>query len=244
MANFPKKTLAIFSLTCCEGCQFELLSFYDHFEKLLKFYDIKNFRLGQEINVGGPYDVVLIEGNPDSEIQEDLLRKVRKESKTLIAIGSCAHLGGIQSERDRLPEKILGKKQRKTYTVDDIVKVDYVVPGCPVSHNELIKCLLEIYWDNKFVLPDYAVCFECRQNENKCLIKNGKPCLGPITTGGCNSICINGGEACLGCRGPLEQANFEKMRQVLTPLLDKAEIENWLTLYGDYEKQHKKEQRK
>jgi len=237
MSTFPKKTLAIFSLTCCEGCQFELLSFYDHFNELLKFYDIRNFRLGQGENLPGPFDVALIEGSPDSGKQIDFLKEVRKKTKVLIAIGSCAHLGGIQSERNRLPKKLINKDH--VLSVPEVVKTDYILPGCPISHTELYRCLMDIYWNKIFTLPDLGVCFECRQNENKCLIKNDKPCLGPISRAGCNSVCINAGEACFGCRGPIEQANFPKMKEILGTMMDEEEIENWLTIYGDYEKEHK-----
>jgi coenzyme F420-reducing hydrogenase gamma subunit len=237
MSNFSKKTLSIFSLTCCEGCQFELLSFYDHFKQLLKFYDIKNFRLGQSENLPGPFDVALIEGSPDSEKQIKILRQIRKQAKTIIAIGACAHMGGIQSERNRLPRNIIAKDHIKS--VSNIIKIDYTLPGCPVSHTEMVNCLIDVYWDKVFTLPDYGVCFECRQNSNKCLLKNDKPCLGPITRGGCNSICINAGEGCLGCRGPLDQANIDKMRNILEPMLENEEIENWLTIYGNLELNHK-----
>lgn len=233
-----KKSLAIFSLTCCEGCQFELLSFYDHFKQLLKFYDIKNFRLGQEQNLPGPFDVALIEGSPDSEKQVEFVKQIRKHTKTIIAIGSCAHLGGIQSQRNRLPHNLIAKHPVKS--LPEVIKTDFIVPGCPVSHTELFKCLLDIYWDKTFVLPDLAVCFECRQRGIPCLIKHGKPCLGPVTRMGCNSVCPNAGEACFGCRGPIEQANFPRLKEILGTMLEEEEIKNWLTIYGDYEKEHKK----
>jgi len=233
-----KKSLAIFSLTCCEGCQFELLSFYDHFNLLLNFYDVRNFRLGQEENLPGPFDVALIEGSPDSEKQIKFLRQIRKHTKTIIAIGSCAHMGGIQSERNNLPHNLISKDDVKS--VPEVIKADFIIPGCPVSHTELIKCLTDVYFDKTFILPDLGVCFECRQNGNKCLIKNDKPCLGPITRAGCDSICINNGEACLGCRGPIDQANFKKMREVLGTMMEEDEIENWLTIYGNLEKEYKK----
>ena len=238
MNKFPKKSLAIFSLTSCEGCQFELLSFYEHFVKLLNFYDIKNFRLGQEENLPGSFDVAIIEGNPDSEKQVKFLKDVRKNAKAIVAIGACAHMGGIQSERNRLPKNIIRKTS--TISVSDVIKTDYIVPGCPVSHTELLNCLLDAYWEKKFVLPDLAVCFECRQNENRCLLKHGKPCLGPVTRAGCDSVCVNNNEACLGCRGPIEQANFTKLRRIFGTMMEKEEIDNLLTIYGDYELEHKK----
>jgi len=234
-----RKTLAIFSLTSCEGCQLELLSFYDHFNQLLNFFDIKNFRLGQEDKFPGPFDIALVEGSPESEKEFELLKKIRKESKVVIAMGACAHMGGIQSERNRMPHKMFYKRN-SVKSVPAVIKTDYIVPGCPVSHSELIKCLMDAYWGKKFVLIDVSVCSECRLNGNKCLIKNDKPCLGPITRAGCNSICINKGEACLGCRGPVDQANFKKIRQILGTMLEEQEIENWLTIYGDYEAELRK----
>jgi len=232
--NLEKKTLAIFSLTCCEGCQFEILKDFEDFSKLQNLFEVNNFRLGQEDNFEGPFDVALIEGTPESEREIKHLKNIRKQSKILVAIGSCAHLGGIQSERNYMPKKVLGKDHVKT--VLDVVRVDYIVPGCPISHQEIFKCLTNLYWDKKFSLPDVAVCFECRFNENECLIKQGKPCLGPVTRAGCNSICVNGGEMCLGCRGKVDQANFHKLREILGTMISDKEIDSLLKIYGNIEK--------
>lgn len=237
MTNFPKKSLGVFSLTCCEGCQFALLKNFDDFEKLTKFYDIKSFRLGQEKNDECFFDVSLVEGTPESNDELAHLKNIRRISKTVIAIGSCAHLGGIQSERNRLPHKYIGKEKVKR--LSDVIKVDLTVPGCPISNQEIVPALLDIYWGKKFRPKDYGVCFECRKNENECLLKNGKPCLGPVTRGGCNSICVNGGESCFGCRGALDQANFDKIKEILNPMIGEEEMNNLLTIYGDIEEELK-----
>jgi coenzyme F420-reducing hydrogenase gamma subunit len=235
-----KKTLAIFSMTCCEGCEFEMLNHYEEFAKLLPYYDIKNFRLGQEDNVPGPFDVSIIEGCPDGDRQRRFVRKIRGESGIVIGLGACAHLGGFQSQRNKIPQKLIHGEPIKT--LRDVIKVDYIVPGCPSIHDELYKCLLDIYWGKTFTLPDQAVCFECRQNGNECHLKNGRPCLGPVTRGGCNSVCINNGEVCLGCRGATPRANFAKIKEILGGIISEEEVENMLTFYGDYELENKKEQ--
>jgi len=226
-----KKTLAVFSLTSCEGCQFEMLNHYQEFNQILQFFDLKNFRLGQEDNFEGPFDVAIIEGSPDGDRQIKLLRNIRKHSKIIIVLGACAHLGGIQSERNSQPKKLINKA--KTQTVLDIIKVNYIIPGCPIRHDELFKCLMDIYWGKQFILPDLAICFECRQNNNQCLIKEGKPCLGPITRMGCDSVCVNNGEACLGCRGAKPEPNVDKLKKVLAPLISEKEIESMMTIYGE-----------
>lgn len=240
MKTSNKKTLSIFSFTSCEGCQFELLGHYDLFSKLLNFYEIESFRLGQENkDEENNIDVSIIEGSPEGEEQIKHLKQIRRNSKIVIAIGSCAHLGGIQSQRNRLPQKLINRKD--VISVSDVIKPDYIVPGCPIKQKELVDCLIDVYYERKFLLPDLAVCSECKLNGNDCLIKNGEPCLGPITRAGCNSICTNNNEACLGCRGPIEQANFVKIKEVLNPLLNEEEIENWLTIYGDIQKEFKRE---
>ena len=60
-----------------------------------------------------------------------------------------------------------------------------------------------------------------------------KFCLGPITRGGCNSICINNGEACLGCRGLKPDANIKKMSEILKPILSEPEIEKTMSIFGN-----------
>lgn len=233
-----KKNLGIFSLTCCEGCEFELLKDYANFANLLNFYEIKNFRMGQEINLPGPFDIAVVEGTPESIREYKLLHEIRRESKILVALGACAHMGGIQSQRNHLPKKLIDREPVKA--LSEVVKVDYIIPGCPCSNTEAIQVLLDLYWDKIIRLPEYAVCVECRENENPCHIKEGRPCLGPITRAGCDAICVNAGEACLGCRGPIAQANLYKIKEVLGNLIEKEELDNWLTMFGDYQKIHQK----
>ncbi|MEI7791940.1 MAG: hypothetical protein WCI57_00410 [Candidatus Berkelbacteria bacterium] len=229
-----KKSLAVFSLTSCEGCQFEMLNSYKGFNQLLEFYDLQNFRLGQEINLPGKFDVSIVEGCPDGAKQIKLLKNIRANSKIIVAIGACAHLGGIQSERNQIKKVLIDKENIKP--VPDVIKVDYIVPGCPINHRELYKCLMDVYWGKIFTLPDLAVCFECRQNQNECILREGKPCLGPITRMGCNSVCRNGGEACLGCRGTIPVPNILKMKETLAGIVSEKETKNLLTIYGNLEK--------
>ena len=48
--------------------------------------------------------------------------------------------------------------------------------------------------------------------ENNCLlIERGLPCCGPITAAGCNARCPDLRVACVGCRGPVADANAESL---------------------------------
>lgn len=220
-----KKSLAFFTFNCCGGCQKTLTDDFEYMEKIQKYYDISN-------NTAGVIDIAIIEGSIDTDEQKKNLRKIRKNSKMIIIIGACAHLGGVQSQRNNLSSKLIHAPLIRKIT--DIIKVDYIIPGCPISKDELTHCLLDIYWNKSFSLPDLAVCFECHQNGNDCLVKNNKPCLGPITRMGCNSACINAGEICLGCRGQIPaEANNEKLKEILHPMIGEEKTNKTLSFYED-----------
>ncbi len=232
-----RKALTFYSLVCCNGCKQEALNHFDDFQKILNFYEVTEFN-SEDGEMIKPSEVAIIEGNPGDKDQENLLRRIRKHSKIVIAIGACANTGGFQSIRNNLPKKLINHEPVKI--IGDVIKVDYQIPGCPINFHELYSCLIDIYWGKTFVLPQLPVCFECRKNENECLIKNKKACLGPITRAGCNSVCINSGGSCLGCRGTITQPNIPKIREILEPMIGQEQLEKILIIYGDNGKQNLK----
>jgi len=60
---------------------------------------------------------------------------------------------------------------------------------------------------------------------------NKKPCLGPITQGGCQAICVSGGSACYGCFGLREETEIENLLKVLNKITDKKEINRYFTMF-------------
>jgi len=118
-------------------------------------------------------------------------------------------------------------------SLDQVIDVDYFVPGCPPTQ-ETITALLgaligHVY--NGDALPpkgayigvtDKTLCDECsRKKENRritkilephevdvdpdlCLMDQGILCLGPATVGGCGAKCTRVGQPCRGCYGPTE----------------------------------------
>ncbi|MGC8948487.1 MAG: oxidoreductase [Thermoprotei archaeon] len=114
--------------------------------------------------------------------------------------------------------------------LDEVIDVDYYIPGCPPTPNVTWKALETLLSGN---LPpkgsvlganDRSLCDECPLNKtkpenvlikefrrvvnfnpepNKCLLAQGLPCLGPVTRGGCGALCIKANMPCTGCFGPL-----------------------------------------
>jgi len=73
----------------------------------------------------------------------------------------------------------------------------------------LVKCLLT---GKKFEQCHNPVCVECKLAENICAFERGEFCLGPITRGGCNAVCVTAGRKCWGCRGPVDEPNVNSQK--------------------------------
>ena len=116
-------------------------------------------------------------------------------------------------------------------TLDQVIDVDYFVPGCPPlqeSISYLLKAVADFAYNGVPLPPkgteigitSKTLCEECpRKKENLriehiyepheidvkpdvCLMDQGILCLGPATVGGCGARCTKVGQPCRGCYGP------------------------------------------
>jgi F420-non-reducing hydrogenase small subunit len=113
-------------------------------------------------------------------------------------------------------------------SLDQIVEVDYFLPGCPPTPKLTKQALTTLLSGNlppkgTVLAPDVALCEECARKSskptdlhfsrfnrphetmidaNKCLLAQGILCMGPATRGGCEALCVQGNMPCTGCFGP------------------------------------------
>jgi len=236
----PKPKVAIFEFTDCEGCEVELVSLKEKLLVLEKRINIINWRLGQDNNKPGPYDVCIIEGTPITQHEIDTLKKLRKQSGVLIALGACACLGGIpgildKKQRAKWYKKIYGAKYKPrgidALPLSTYVKIDFLIHGCPINGNELVRILEDLLAGKTPKYRGYSVCFECKQAGNECRLLNKKPCLGPITQGGCEAICVSSGSPCYGCFGNREAAEVKNLLKILNKITDQKEIDRYFSMF-------------
>ncbi len=120
-------------------------------------------------------------------------------------------------------------------TLNDIVDVDYFMPGCPPPVDRINEFLdaVESYVKEGTPLPpkgtviasEKTLCDECpRTREYReiekiflpheveeidpdlCFLDQGIICMGPATRAGCGAKCINVNQPCRGCFGPTKAA--------------------------------------
>jgi len=195
-------------------------------------------------------DIVLFNGAIRTGENREMAELIRAKTKLLVAYGSCAHTGGViglanLSSRDEIFETVFGDRKNWPRTeseeggyrlrlpaflehltpLSDVVKVDYVVPGCPPPRemvSRLFTALLsgELPEPGSVFASEKNLCDECpreREHErisrilrpheaepdpDRCLLDQGFLCMGPATRGGCGAVCPNANMPCTGCAGP------------------------------------------
>lgn len=250
MATKPK--IAFFDFTSCEGCQLTVVDLLQTHLGLLDLVEIVQFREAMSER-GENYQIAFIEGSCSRKSDEARLQIIREQAAVVVALGACAHLGGINALKNYWPVEhvqayVYGNNGRDAYEsyparpISAVIKVDAVIPGCPIDRFEFLRIVQLLLQGRRPRLPDYPLCVECKFKENACLNKLGISCLGPITRAGCNAICPTYNDGCEGCRGWATEANFAYMREVLRGHgLSDADIDVRLTMFNHYQFQHMSE---
>jgi coenzyme F420-reducing hydrogenase gamma subunit len=216
-----KPQVAFFDLTGCNGCLLSVLFNEDEILQVASQIDIKTFRFITDVK-NQEYDIAFVEGLVATNKDLEVLEEIRKKAKVLIALGACACTGCIPATRNftdperyvpALYEKIKELGELQPLPIDNYVKVDYYVPGCPPSGKQLMTFIKDLLLSKVPYEYDRPVCFECKLAENRCLLKDGKMCLGTITKGGCDAVCTSSKYECWGCRGPTTDANIDLLRK-------------------------------
>lgn len=220
-----KPRIAIYKFTSCAGCQLEILNMEDSLLEVLGLVDLTYFPMASRSYGKGPFDIGLVEGAITTTEEIEAIQEVRKEVKTLVALGTCACYGGIPTIKNfKNQREVTGMVYQnpsvihstKAYGIDEYVEVDAYLKGCPISKDELLEFLKSALLDIKPNLRPHSVCVECRLNENPCLFTTqGKVCLGPVTSAGCSALCPTLNRPCEGCRGPANDPNGASLARTM-----------------------------
>jgi F420-non-reducing hydrogenase small subunit len=144
-----------------------------------------------------------------------------------------ANGGTVPLERTAVPEGELPLPafHDTVRTLDQVVDVDFYVPGCPPTPKVIANALQallrgELPPKGAVLAGSRALCYECPLSGTKpekpvladvkrvwevvpdpdtCLLAQGILCLGPVTRGGCEALCIGANMPCTGCFGPLDR---------------------------------------
>lgn len=222
--------------TSCCGCQLTLLNCEKELSLLAGRVDLVAFPMASsQPDDGGPVTLALIEGSVSTPDQVRRLLELRRRAEWLVAVGACALTGGVNSlggdESGGLCRNLYGETAscREVFPPQPVrrfIAVDGEIAGCPPEKTDFLLILGALERGGLPAQVTHAVCMECRQKENLCLLlERRQACLGPVTRAGCGALCPSTGVVCEGCRGWAAEANRgEEYRLLLEIGLEEREI--------------------
>jgi len=167
MSTNGKVKVATMWLSGCSGCHMSFLDIDERILELVKHVDIL-FSPIVDIKVKDMprVDVGIVEGCVNNTDQEHELKMLRERCKVLIALGDCAVNGNIPSLRNQFAlrdclssayeqtestkvacipnDPIVPKLLPKAHPLQEIVKVDLHIPGCPPDADCIWFALTEL----------------------------------------------------------------------------------------------------
>ena len=264
-------------LNACSGCEISILNIGDalldllpklNFVHMTALVDHKFFgQLGDQKEMQVPEaDVAIVTGGVRNEEQKHELQELRKKSKFLIALGSCACFGGVPAQANMWKnedtfEKIfrhcittepapnpedpsVPKWTPTCAAVDEVVKVDISIPGCPTHPDWIVEAITGLLvGKTSWSLPERSVCDTCpviREQKSgggpvkrwlqniefnpeeglekmRCINEQGYLCMGPVTLAGCAGK--NDVPRCIKARTPCRGC-FGPIRKGARPMVD------------------------
>jgi NAD-reducing hydrogenase small subunit len=163
----PKVRVATMWLSGCSGCHMSFLDLDERLVDLAKLIDILFSPIvDTKVKDMPQVDVAIVEGCVNNTDQEHELKMMRDHCKILIAIGDCAINSNIPGLRNQFPLKdclarayeqaesnriscipndpVVPKLCPKARPLQEVVKVDFSIPGCPPDADTIWYALTEL----------------------------------------------------------------------------------------------------
>lgn len=170
-----KKKLATVWLGGCSGCHMSLLDIDERILEVAKLADIVKCPI-VDGKAFPECDIALVEGAVTSDEHLHEIKLIRRRAKTVIAFGDCAVMTNVTGMRNYFPLKevfdaayvnavsndgagqvpihqALLKLNDKVVPLQEVITVDFVIPGCPPGADTIFYVLNEFLNDR---IPDLS----------------------------------------------------------------------------------------
>jgi NAD-reducing hydrogenase small subunit len=154
-------------LAGCAGCHMSLLDMDERIAAVAELADLRStpitdLKTPDESGV----DVGVLEGGINNSYNEEVAKIFRKRCKVVVALGDCAVFGGVPAMRNffqledvlkrayveaesnepgsQIPTDPELATPMKVHALQDVIKVDYFVPGCPPDADVIFYVLAEL----------------------------------------------------------------------------------------------------
>jgi len=178
----------------CSGCEIAILNIGEDLVGLLTEHlqlvhapvlmDHKTLgQLGESDELTLPEaELGMVSGGISNTEHLEVVLQMRRQCKTLVALGTCATHGGIPALMNgyglrqgleevfttrptdadsRFPDTQVPEPLERVYALDEKVAIDIHLPGCPPNPGLIAEVLTAVTEDRQPVLPGKSVCDTC-----------------------------------------------------------------------------------
>ncbi len=169
-----KFIIATTSLAGCFGCHMSLLDIDTELLDVLELVEFNKSPLTDIKKFSKQCHIGLVEGGCSNSENVEVLREFRKKCDILVGFGECAIMGGIPAMRNFVPLKEcldeaylngvttevgadvvpghedIPKLLNNVYPCNEVVKIDYYIPGCPPNAQHIWKVVKSILLGEEF----------------------------------------------------------------------------------------------
>jgi len=148
----------------CSGCHMSVLDLDEALVELAPAIEIVYGPLVDAKEYPENVDVALIEGAVAAEEHQHLLKKIRQNTRVLVALGDCAVTSNVPGMRNlvgrepalkrayfeltaaqpQIPGEVVTPLVKTVHPLHTEVPVDVFVPGCPPSPKRILYVLSEL----------------------------------------------------------------------------------------------------
>ena len=140
-----------FTFTCCEDSSIMFLELMNsNYFRWKELIDFRHCKMLKSKNVLDDLDVAFVEGAISNDRDRMRLLEIRSNARYLVAVGACACTGYPSAQRNDFPDHLKLKIEpflkkwdlyRKVLRLDEVVRVDDKVDGCPMVEAVFLKVL-------------------------------------------------------------------------------------------------------
>lgn len=169
-----KKIIATVSLAGCFGCHMSMLDIDTEILDLIELVSFDKSPLTDIKTFTNRCHLGIVEGGCCNSENVETLRKFREHCDILVALGECSVWGGLPTMRNSIPlsecleeaylnsvtnepgnniipyHEDLPKILDRVYAPNEIVKIDYYIPGCPPDANHIWKAVKNLLWGEEY----------------------------------------------------------------------------------------------
>lgn len=180
-----KAVVATTSLAGCFGCHMSILDIDERILDLIQLVEFNKSPIDDIKTFTKQCDIGLIEGGCCNSENVHVLKDFRKHCNILVSLGECAIMGGLPAMRNGIPIKECLREAYLTgpsvtantehiipndpelpmlldrvYPCQEIVKIDYYLPGCPPSAELIWETLVALLKGTELNLPYEVIKFD------------------------------------------------------------------------------------